>query len=122
MSRIDVLLDDSGDIAMNSFGEIRIAAGMQNLIQALKLKFSTPTGRLLKHPEYGAGLTPGMSTADVRARDIYRIVRAAIEADPRFSAIQRLDIDIKGTTITVSLAVNLANGQGIFPISFALNS
>jgi hypothetical protein len=122
MSKVDILLDGQGDIALNSFGEMRLAAGISNLIQALKMKFSTPTGRLIKHPEYGAGLFPGISTSDVRARDIYNTIKATIEADPRFSSIQRLEIDIQGPKISVSMSVTLANGNGIFPISFNLNS
>jgi hypothetical protein len=122
MSKVDILLDGQGDIALNSFGEIRLAAGMSNLIQALKMKFSTPTGRLIKHPEYGAGLAPGISTSDVRARDVYKTIKATIEADSRFSSIQRLEIDIQGPKISVSMSVTLANGNGVFPISFNLNN
>lgn len=122
MSRVDMLLDDNGDIATNSFGEIKIAAGITNIIQALKLKFTTQQGKLIKHPEYGSGLIPGSSVSDLNSEDIYETIKAAVESDPRFASIQKLEIDVFPPEIRISMAVNLANGQGVFPISFVLNS
>lgn len=121
MSRVDMLLDTNNDIAMNSFGEIAISFGLSNCMQALKLKFTSPPGRNLKHKDFGAGLRAGDSNADTKAQDLYNAISSAVLADPRFSSIQRLDINQNGPTTTVSLVVNLNNGKGVLPISFQLN-
>jgi hypothetical protein len=121
LSKIDWKLTESGDLALDSFAEIRLSFGMANIIQALWLKFATPLGRLIKHPSFGSGLQHGISNADIAAADIYQSLKAAIEEDFRFGALQRLEITIKGPQVGVRLAVELANGNGVVPVGFVLN-
>lgn len=121
LSKIDWLLTDSGDIAVDAFGDFRLAFGMANLQQALKMKFATPPNRLLKHPEFGVGLTPGVSTADLNDQDTIKQIVKSIQNDDRFGDIINLTIDRKGPTYSVFVAVTLADGSGVFPINFVLN-
>jgi hypothetical protein len=120
LSKIDWLLEENGDVAMDSFGDARLAAGITNISQALKLKFVTPPNRLLKNPEYGAGLTPGISNADLNSQDVLRQIVKSIETDPRFGAIISLTLQRSGAVFAVSLAVQIANGNGLFPINFVV--
>jgi hypothetical protein len=120
LSKVDLLLTDSGDIAFDNYKDIKLAGGMTNLIQALKLKFATPIRSLIKHPEYGSGVGPGTSTAEFTATDIYNKVRETIIADPRFSDIERLRVTLKGPTLTIEVSVRIANGNGILPLSFQI--
>jgi hypothetical protein len=121
MSKIDWLLTESGDVAIDTYGDFRLAFGISNLIQALKMKFATPTTSLLKHPTYGAGLNVGVSNADLKNSDVIRQIIQSIQNDPRFGDIINLTIERKGPKFAISLAVSLANGNGVFPISFVLN-
>jgi hypothetical protein len=121
LSKVDWLLTDSGDLATDAFGDFRLAAGMTNLIQALKMKFATPPGRLIKHPGFGAGLTPGISTADLNDSDVIRQIIVSIDNDPRYGQILSLNVQKDGPTYSVAVAVTLADGSGVFPISFVLN-
>jgi hypothetical protein len=121
LSKVDWLMTDSGDIATDAFGDFRLAFGMANMIQALKLKFATPPNRLLKHPTYGAGLTPGISHADLNNQDVIKQILKSIEEDPRFGDIISLSITREGPSFGVALSVSLADGSGVFPISFVLN-
>jgi hypothetical protein len=121
LSKIDWLLTESGDIATDAYGDFRLAFGISNLIQALKMKFSTPPNRLLTHPGYGAGLTPGISTADLRDSDVIRQIIKSIQNDPRYGDIISLNIDRVGPKYSISLSVTLADGSGVFPINFVLN-
>ena len=118
LSKVDILLTENGDIAVNNYGDFRLAGGLTNIIQALKMKFSVNPGRLLKHLEYGAGIEHGVSSADVNSQDIVETIRTSIQEDERFDQIERLEIVLNGPTLTINLAVSLANGQGIVPISF----
>src|SRR5581483_5622658 len=59
LSKVDWLLTDSGDLAVNSFGDFRYSSGITNIIQALKLKVGTQKGTILTHPEFGLGIRSG---------------------------------------------------------------
>lgn len=118
ISRIDWLLTDDGDIAINGVGDFRLANGLNNLVQALKIKIRTKKNSLMRHPEFGIGINPGVSIADIESGAIAQELTALVTADSRFSGIERLDIAINGPTMTIDMAVILANNSGIIPISF----
>jgi hypothetical protein len=118
MSKVDWLLTDSGDIAVNNYGDFRLAYGMTNIIQALKIKMGTVTGSVLLHPDFGAGIRPGTINADVSAKQIYSSINKVIQQDPRFSGISSLQISLNGPVLTINLGVILANNTGVFPVTF----
>lgn len=120
LSKVDWLLTESGDVAVNSFGDLRYASGMTNLIQAIKLKIGTPKGSVLLHPEYGLGIRSGIINSQVTAQGIYDSIANMIEEDPRFQALDSLQIQIDGPVLTINLAVQLAGQQGVFPLTFQL--
>jgi hypothetical protein len=120
ISRIDWLLTDDGDIAINGVGDFRIANGLNNLVQALKIKIRTKRGSLMRHPEFGIGINPGISLADVESGAIAKELTDLVTSDSRFSGIERLTIAINGPTMSIDMAVILANNSGIIPISFSV--
>jgi hypothetical protein len=120
LSKIDLLLTDDNDIAVDAFGDLRLSYGLTNIFQALKLKFITEPGQLLRFPSFGSGLRPGMSNADINAQNVYNIISALIAQDPRFAGIEKLQIIQEGPIFTVNLSVFIANGLGVYPISFKL--
>jgi len=120
LSRIDILLTDNNDIALNSFGDLRLAYGLTNLFQSLKLKFITEPGQLIRHPSYGSGVRPGISIAETSATEIYNTVSALIAQDSRYSGIDRFQVNIDGPYLDIRMTVFIANGLGVFPISFRL--
>jgi len=118
LSKIDWLLTDSGDLALDATGDFRLANGLTNIIQAIRQKLVTKKGSLFVHPNYGLGLQPGVSHADILAGDIFDDMRDMIEQDPRFSGIERLILDIKGPTLEIKAEISLAGNRGLLPISF----
>lgn len=122
LSRVDWLLTETGDVATNSFGDLRFAAGMTNLIQALKAKIGTQRGSSLLHPNYGLGVRAGMMSSEVTVQGIYDSIAQMIEEDPRFQSLESLQIEINGSTLTINMAVRLAGQNGIFPLTFQLSA
>lgn len=118
LSRVDWLVTESGDLALDAYGDFRLAVGMTNLIQALKLKFAVAPGKILKHPEYGGQIKYGDSIADFDITTVLDSIRTSIKNDSRFSDIEKLEIFVNGPTATVNLSVSIANGNGVLPISF----
>jgi hypothetical protein len=120
LSKIDLLLADNGDLAVDAFGDLRLSYGLTNIFQALKLKFITEPGQILRFPNFGSGLRSGVSTADLDAKSVYNIISALLAQDPRFAGIEKLQITKEGAIFTVNLSVFIANGLGVYPISFKL--
>lgn len=120
LSKVDWLLTDRGDIAVNSFADFRLSAGITNLIQAMKLKIATPKGTVLVHPDFGLGIKPGIMNSEVDIQDIYNSLAKMIEEDPRFQGLDSLQISIDGPKLSISMSVAIAGGQGVFPLTFEL--
>jgi len=118
VSKIDWLLTDDGDLAINKLGDFRLANGLNNLVQALKIKVRTKKGTLMRHLDFGLGIEHGISIADIEAGDVIDAMNKMIEDDPRFSGIERIDIRLYGSTLTIDMAVNIANGSGVVPVTF----
>jgi len=120
LSKIDWLQQENGDVAIDSMGDVRLAFGMTNLIQALKMKFAVSAGKLLKNPKYGNGVQVGSSTADLQLSELYKQVRATVLADARFGDVNKLEILLDGPTLTFNLSVTIAQNRGILPITFSV--
>lgn len=120
ISKIDWLLTDDGDLAINGVGDIRLANGLNNLVQALKLKIRTKKGTLMRHLDYGLGIQHGISVADIERGNLFKELSTLVTQDSRFAGIERLDITIVGPVLSIDMAVIIANGSGVLPISFQI--
>ena len=120
LSKVDWLLTPQGDLAITNVGDFRLAAGITNLIQALTIKLGTRFGTSLLNPDFGLSVAPGVMVSDTSASDIYNQITNLITADPRFSAISGLQVNVQPPMVGISLGVQLAGIQGLFPISFTL--
>lgn len=118
ISKIDFLLTENNDIALDSYGDIRLSNGYNNLVQAIKLKVITQRNTLLRHLDQGIGVRPGVSSADISNSQIANELNTMIVADPRFDGLDRLDIFLEGATLKMSMIVKIKNSTGIIPISF----
>lgn len=120
ISKIDWLLDDNKDVAINGLGDLRLSSGMTNLIQALKLKIETKKGSLLRHMDYGMGLQAGVSIADIENGSIIKALNNMIAEDSRFSAVNRIDLFLEGNTLRIDMQVTIANTGKALPINFKI--
>lgn len=117
-SKIDWLLDDSGDVVLNSFGEIGLANGITNLIQSLKMKVLTQKGQLLSNSSFGLGLAPGAIVNDINTESVLKDLREMVLQDPRFEAVEKIEINVFPPELSITIVAVLANGKGVFPINF----
>lgn len=120
ISKVDILLTPDNDIALNNQGDVRIANGLTNLIQAMKLKVITEKNTLFKHPTFGLGIFPGVSINDISGQDMFKDMNSMIKTDSRFSDIERMSVNIRNGAAFIDLAISLTNDSGILPLSFPL--
>jgi len=120
LSKVDLMLTDTGDLAINNYGDFRFSYGLTNIIQALKLKLATSAGTVITHPEYGLGIGVGISSSDLDPKSLYKKINALIQQDERFAGLSSLQISQVGPQLNISLGVQLAGKSGVFPVNFQL--
>lgn len=120
LSKVDWLLTPQGDIATDGQGDFQLAAGLPNLVQALAIKFGTIINTSLLNPDFGLSVKPGTMVSDTSAGDIYNEIVNLITADPRFSGISGLQVNVTPPSVGINLGVQLSGIKGVFPISFQL--
>jgi hypothetical protein len=105
---IDLLLDPNGDLVLTPDGGCRLAIGITNIIQRARLAIGTPRGSLIQHPEYGFGIRPGQSTADIGVDAINAAVKDLFKGDPGISSVDPLTIQKTGNVLRMKLSIGLA--------------
>lgn len=118
---VDIALTDDFDIAFTNSGDIKIASGLANAIQAVKLKIGYEKGTLNRHPEVGLGLKIGERNA-LSAGEIRTLLENAILGDRRFKDVPEINIEFDGPIVRINLRVEVADGGDVIPLSFTLNT
>jgi hypothetical protein len=121
-SKIDLLLDSKGDLAITGNGFLNLAFGKTNLFQAAKMIMSTPRGSLLLHPEFGGGIEVGTSDADFNPPSTIARISSSFSADGRFKSPSMIKLTQDSGSILLDLTVPLANGSGFLPVAMPLKS
>lgn len=120
IARLDILLGSDGDIVIDSKGEMGIAAGLTNILQALKIKFNTPLDSLNRHPGWGFGVRPGTPISEISLSNIKQSIRDTILIDPRFKEVLSTDISYNDSTLRINGVVGINSVGGILPFSINL--
>lgn len=117
IAKTDFLLSASGDLVVGSYGDIALASGLQNLIQAAIIKIRTPQMSLLDDPRFGNGVEAGTSVAELDARRYLDELNQAFRDDLRYEGLQAAKIRIDGVAMVVDVLVRVANTDVYLPVS-----
>lgn len=116
----DILLNSEGDIAVTSTGDVKVASGVANLLQAATLVLETPLGSLIQYPSYGLGVLPGTAFSDYDINAGFKQIQAAFASDDRFSGVLASRIFKIGPISKIDIALALPNTNAILPLSVNL--
>ncbi len=119
---VDFLLTGSGDLAITTEGEQKLAQGIQNITQNLKIVIGIEKGSLMRHPDVGFAIVPGTSTADVTAQDILKAAKSTFANDSRFTGIGAASIIKNGPTVQINLSIGIRGFSQFLPVSFVLDT
>lgn len=114
---IDLLLDSKNDLIFTPDGDCRLAVGLVNIIQKIRILVGTPLGTLMDHPEYGFPVQPGQSQADLSAQEILRICKDLFKDDPSFAGVESANVVKDGPTVSVSLFIALQGVSQSIPVT-----
>jgi nucleoid-associated protein YgaU len=114
---VDLLLTQSGDLAITPDGDCRLAIGLTNLVQRIRTAIGTPRGSLLHHPEYGLSVILGVSTADVDAKDLKARLQDLLTSDPAFSGVSGVVVQKNGPVLKISMTVGVSGTNHTIPVT-----
>jgi hypothetical protein len=125
--KIDINISDDGDINFNSTGDLQLSYGLDNSIQAIKLKMSVESGELKRHPSFGLISVAGAGSTDVEStkRSLTSSIVDSITADSRFSMVESISVDYSNpkdaespSYFSINISVRLSGSNQLVPISF----
>ena len=128
--KVDLLLNTTGDLNFDPTGDFQLSYGLENSVQAIKLKITVEAGELRRHPEHGLIPLVGSGNKDIAdiKNKLSESIVSNVQADERFAGIDRLDItynEITDNTSAVKLGITLIvqlSGSGqLVPITFSVN-
>lgn len=115
---VDLLLTQNGDLAITPDGDCKLAVGLTNIIQRLKIALETPRGSLIQHPDFGLNIRPGMSTADLDPNELKDAISTIVRDDGAFSGVQSAAILKQGPVAQIAFSVGIAGTSQFIPVSF----
>lgn len=115
---VDIAIGSNNDVILSKTGKVVLVGGLANLQQALKLKFITPKGSLIRHPGYGSGIQPGTASADVSVADIKEQAISSIMSDYRFGEVQFINVSLEGPILRLSGGVTVNANNAVLPFAF----
>ena len=129
--KIDLALDKNGDLIISPTHDLGLSFGLDNAVQAIKLKLAVEEGELHRHPDYGLLAVAGSANHNIETlkSSLVESISENISADSRFDRIERLDIEyfasndprFAATAFLISLSVRLAGSDAVVPITFTVN-
>lgn len=116
---IDLRLSESGDYILGPDNDLELCGGLQNALQALRIKIGTSKGELPRHPDFGLNIEVGRRY-DTTAANIREAIDRTIMSDSRFAGSTSINVKVEGGKITLSINALARGASGIIPVSFLL--
>lgn len=106
------------DFEINSRGDLAVIEGVDNMIQAVEIKFSTERGTLPTHPRFGISAPIG-SKALIRTLVGFQLdARLCLISDSRISNVNKLNFTIDGNVLNVVADIQIADIDQAVSLNF----
>jgi hypothetical protein len=118
---IDLLLDQDNDLIITNSGGFLYSFGLQNIIQQIRLIFTTEKGSILHHPEYGFPTSVGSSLADSDPQVMVSTIQNIFQNNPTFTSVKGISVTEYENSVTVNATVAIAGQGNLLPLSISIN-
>ncbi len=108
------------DLVVNQRGDLATVSGIDNVKQAIGIKFATEQGELKCHPYFGARYAIGRKATTSSFNQFRGNTLATFLSDGRIREVSNLVITSVEDTLLVSATAQLVNGNDYINTSFAL--
>ncbi len=113
----DLLIDKHGDLVVTENGDLKLAVGLNNIIQKAQIRVNIKKGTLNGHPGVGLPAEIGASVADINAQDILESMQGLFSDDPAFESVSAVSIQLSGPALSLDARLNIAGVSQQVPIS-----
>lgn len=128
-AKVDLFINEDGDLNFNTTSDLQLSYGIENDMQAIRLKMGIEQNSLPRHLGFGLPPVQGQTNRDIGAlkQSLIDSITKQIEADSRFDRVERLDVQYlpdQGSAATgffITLVVKLAGSNAKLPITFSIN-
>jgi hypothetical protein len=117
----DIARDETtNDLIIDSNGNFAVAAGLQNMRQAIRSALRTVIGELPFHPGYGVNINIGGRFYGTRDEGLIlaNLIATTLKRDPRFQAVQVANLATTNTGLAITLLVSISGFNKPLPLSF----
>jgi hypothetical protein len=111
---------DLADLVVNSRGDLDVIDGVDNVKQAMLIKFSTEQGELPLHPDFGAKYPIGSKVTFPKIHEFSFNTRRTLLQDPRVASISSLQMFVDGDTLVTDSRIRLKDADVELPITFSV--
>jgi len=108
------------DIEVSQSGDLSTIQGIDNVVQAMRLKFATERGELPAHPNYGARYSLGTKATPTSINQFRIDTRSTILSDPRVKLINNITFVTHGDLLGVQAEITMVDSNSILQASFAV--
>lgn len=112
----DFMLTSKNDLAVTPDGDVKLAVGMANIIQRIKVIFATPVGSWLHHPNFGFAAQVGQSNAEFTAQQVLDSANSSLSDDPNLS-VTSASVEVLGPVVRLNMEVATRGATALLPVS-----
>lgn len=117
----DIALSSTGELLINDQGtDFQTRSGIENVKQAVDIKFTTPVGSMLKQTAFGLTARVGSAGDDLALSYLQMSMKSTLLLDPRIIEVNNLSISIDGDTITATMNLSIVGREESLPVSVNL--
>jgi len=114
----DIAISNTGDILINDQGnEFQKRSGVENVKQAVDIKFTTPVGSMLKQTAFGLSAQAGAAGDDLAISYLRMSMRSTLLFDPRIEEVNNMSISIDGGNINATMDLGIVGREESLPVS-----
>jgi hypothetical protein len=120
---VDMALDiKNSDLLFSEDGDTKLAVGINNLTQLVRIYLASYPGDLLEHPDWGLPIRPGMHTADVDPANVLSTIKTALIGSGLFKDVTAVNMSKRGPVLELNISVEVAVGKGtiFLPLTYTL--
>lgn len=117
--RLELKSELEGEISPGSTADLSRISGLDNLKQALEIRFRTLRGELSFHERYGTILPLLVGRKSDAALELLTEleIKEVLLSEPRIASIQKLEIVIEGDVYRIDARVRLIEGNQTVPLN-----
>lgn len=113
--------DGIADLDVNQRGDFETVDGVDNVHQAVMIKFSTEQGELATHPTFGAKYAIGTKFPTLaKLQDFSLNAQSTLQQDPRVGEITEFGIKIYADQLQLKAKAKLRGSDVQLPVSFTV--